>query len=71
MATSMKSLRHDGGAGREQSIAESLAQETDTSVDLVREIYEQERSSLASEAKITQYLDVLTSRRVKLLLRKH
>jgi uncharacterized protein DUF3562 len=71
MATSMKSSPHPGGANREQSFAESLAQETDTSVDLVRQIYEQERSSLASEAKITQYLDVLASRRVKLLLRRH
>lgn len=71
MATSMKFSPHADETRQEQSIAEWLAQETKTSVDLVRQIYEEERSSLASEAKITQYIDVLTSRRVKLRLRKH
>jgi Protein of unknown function (DUF3562) len=34
-------------------------------------IYEQELTLLASEAKITQYLGVLTTRRVRARLRKH
>lgn len=50
---------------------ESIAKETDTSVDVVQEIYEQELSALASDAKITQYLGVLASRRVRMMLRKH
>jgi hypothetical protein len=71
MATSMKSPHVQEPISQEQSLAEWLAQETETSIDLVREIYEQERSALAHEAKITQFLDVLTSRRVRLRLRKH
>jgi len=50
---------------------EQIAEETDTSVEVVQEIYEQELSALASDAKITQYLGVLASRRVRMLLRKH
>jgi hypothetical protein len=37
----------------------------------VDEIYEQELRLLASDAKITQYLGVLTTRRVRAKLRKH
>jgi hypothetical protein len=51
--------------------AEAIANDTGTALDVVREIYEQELAQLASDAKITQYLDVLASRRVRLLLRKH
>lgn len=50
---------------------ETIAKETDTSVDVVQEIYEQELSVLASDAKITQYLGVLAGRRVRMMLRKH
>lgn len=76
MATSMKSSHVQGHASQEhasqeQSLAELLAHETEISVELVREIYEQERSALANDAKITQYLDVLTTRRVRMRLREH
>lgn len=50
---------------------EAIAKETETAVELVREIYRQELSVLASDAKITQYLGVLAGRRVRMLLRKH
>ena len=50
---------------------EALAQETHTSVDEVAKLYDEEFSTLAAEAKITQYLGVLVSRRVRLKLRKH
>lgn len=50
---------------------ETIAKETETSVELVKEIYQQEITALASDAKITQYLGVLASRRVRMLLRKH
>lgn len=57
--------------GKDVLATESIAKETDTSVDVVQEIYEQELSALASDAKITQYLGVLASRRVRMMLRKH
>lgn len=50
---------------------ETIAKETETSVEVVKEIYQQELSVLATDAKITQYLGVLASRRVRMLLRKH
>jgi DNA transposition AAA+ family ATPase len=54
-----------------QSSKEAIAEETHTSIDEVEKIYEQELTQLASEAKITQYLGVLTTRRVRARLRKH
>ena len=53
------------------AITEAIAKETETDVEVVQEIYEQELSALASDAKITQYLGVLTSRRVRMLLKRH
>ena len=53
------------------SSKEAIAEETHTSMDEVEKIYEQELTQLASEAKITQYLGVLTTRRVRARLRKH
>lgn len=50
---------------------EALAKEMDTDVELVREIYRQELTALANDAKITQYLGVLASRRVRMILRRH
>jgi hypothetical protein len=58
-------------ASKDVLATESIAKETATSVDVVQEIYEQELSALASDAKITQYLGVLVSRRVRMILRKH
>jgi hypothetical protein len=54
-----------------QGSKEAIAEETHTSMDEVEKIYEQELTQLASEAKITQYLGVLTTRRVRARLRKH
>ena len=50
---------------------EAIAKETHTSIDEVEKIYEQELTLLASGARITQYLGVLTTRRVRAKLRKH
>ena len=50
---------------------EAIAKETHTSISEVAKIYEQELTLLASEARITQYLGVLTTRRVRARLRKH
>ena len=54
-----------------QTTKEAIARETDTAIDEVDRIYEQELSLLASDAKITQYLGVLVSKRVRAKLRKH
>ena len=59
------------GTKNHQSSKEAIAKETHTSMDEVEKIYEQELTLLASEAKITQYLGVLTTRRVRARLRKH
>jgi hypothetical protein len=48
---------------------ESLAQESSVSVEVVREIYETELSTLESEARVTQFLPLITSRKVRELLR--
>jgi hypothetical protein len=58
-------------AKNDQAVTEAIAKETDTSVDVVKEIYEQELTTLSSDAKITQYLGVLASRRVRMKLRRH
>lgn len=65
------SERHSVDESQDQALTEAIAKDTDTSPELVQEMYEQELSSLASEAKITQYLGVLATRRVRMLLRKH
>ena len=52
-------------------VTEALAKETATSVEEVEKLYEEELEDLANDAKITQYLGVLASRRVKMRLRKH
>jgi Protein of unknown function (DUF3562) len=54
-----------------QTSKEAIAKDTHTSMDEVEKLYEQELTLLASEAKITQYLGVLTTRRVRARLRKH
>ena len=54
-----------------QTSKEAIAKEIHTSIDEVDKIYEQELRVLASDAKITQYLGVLTTRRVRAKLRKH
>lgn len=54
-----------------RAVAEAIARDTETSVEEVQRIYEQELSELASDARITQYLGVLASRRVKDRLKKH
>jgi hypothetical protein len=54
-----------------QTSKEAIAEETHTSMDEVDKLYEQELTLLASEAKITQYLGVLTTKRVRMRLRKH
>lgn len=55
----------------DRTFTESIAKETETDVEVVQAIFRQEFSALANDAKITQYLGVLTSKRVRMLLRGH
>jgi hypothetical protein len=64
-------IRRFAGSKSHQTTKEAIAKETHTSIDEVERIYEQELSELASDAKITQYLGVLASKRVRAKLRKH
>ncbi len=64
------SFRSQVAHQNDHSATEAIAKETETDVELVQKIYEEELSSLASDAKVTQYLGVLASRRVRLMLRK-
>jgi hypothetical protein len=54
-----------------QTSKEAIAKEMHTSIDEVEKIYEQELTQLSSGAKITQFLGVLTTKRVRMRLRKH
>lgn len=63
--------RRPRGAGQRQSTKEALAEETHTSLAEVEKVYDEEFSTLAADAKITQYLDVLAARRARMKLRKH
>ena len=49
---------------------ESLAQESSLSVEIVRAIYETELSYLESAARVTQFLPLITSRKVREVLRQ-
>jgi hypothetical protein len=64
-------IRSQSVDANDRATTEAIAKETQTDVELVEKIYTEELSSLANDAKITQYLGVLASRRVRLLLRKH
>lgn len=63
-------IRPFASAKNHETSKEAIAKDTDTSIDEVEKIYEQELAQLASEAKITQYLGVLASKRVRMRLRK-
>jgi hypothetical protein len=48
----------------------TLASQTRTPPDEVRKVYDEERERLRTEAAITQFIDVLASRRTKARLKK-
>jgi Protein of unknown function (DUF3562) len=64
-------IRYPSAPKNDRVATEALAKETDTSLEEVEKLYEEELEGLASDAKITQYLGVLASRRVRMRLRKH
>jgi hypothetical protein len=68
MATSTHAF---AGTKNHQTSKEAIAAETHTAIDEVDKIYEQELTQLSTGAKITQFLGVLTTKRVRMRLRKH
>lgn len=64
-------IRQPSSSNHDRSAAEMLAKETETSLEEVQKLYEEELEDLANDAKITQYLGVLASRRVRMRLKKH
>jgi Protein of unknown function (DUF3562) len=54
--------------GAREPEIEALSRETDTPVDMVREIYRVERDKLEHSARIKTYISVLAHRRVTALL---
>jgi hypothetical protein len=70
-AMAASSPRSFANSRNHQTTKEAIARETDTAIDEVDKIYEQELSLLAPDAKITQYLGVLVSKRVRARLRRH
>jgi hypothetical protein len=50
-------------------LVEALVRETETPTQIVRELFLEEIAALASTARITQYVGIIASRRVRLRLR--
>ena len=48
---------------------ESLAQEMDTSIQLVKAIYSEELKAIEDQAKVRTYVSVIAMRRTRLILR--
>ena len=54
-----------------RAVTEAIARETQRPIEEVERIYQEALRELASDAKITQYLGVLASRRARMRLRQH
>jgi Protein of unknown function (DUF3562) len=61
----MKDWTYPPATVARESEIESLALETDTPLDTVREIYRVERDNLERSARVKTFIPVLTHRRVK------
>lgn len=53
------------------TVLERIASDTGASLQQVRELYERELRALSSEARITQFVGVIATRRVLRQLRRH
>jgi hypothetical protein len=58
-------------ARADSRIPEAIAKETETSIDVVRVIWDEEIQTLSKDAKLHQYLGIMAGRRVKIRLRQH
>jgi hypothetical protein len=52
-------------------LAEEIAEQTDTPIEVVQDLYDREFQELVAQARITQYVSVIAGRRVKLRLLTH
>jgi uncharacterized protein DUF3562 len=57
-------------ANSAESAVATLALQTRTPPDEVRKVYEEERERLRRDAAVTQFIDVIASRRTKARLKK-
>jgi hypothetical protein len=64
-------IRYPAAPKQDRNATEAIAKEMHTPVEEVQKLMDEEIEDLANDAKITQYLGVLASRRVKMRLRKH
>jgi hypothetical protein len=55
----------------DQDGLEAISRETRAPIDEIERVYDEEFAALAADARITQFLGVLTTRRVRLKLRQH
>ncbi len=51
-------------------VAQMIADETGTPIDLAARVYREEFRALAHEARITQFVSLIASRRARLRLRR-
>lgn len=51
-------------------VAESIAHETGATIELATRVYKEELSNLAHGARLTQFVNVLASRRARMKLQK-
>ena len=66
----MSDQTYGASAVARESDIESLARETDTPLDTVREIYRVEHDELDRSARVKTFISVLAHRRVKARLRE-
>jgi hypothetical protein len=59
-----------GNPARDQQLIETLAKENSTSVEHVRELFENEHARLDSEARVKTFVGVIATRLVRRVLRK-
>lgn len=52
-------------------VAEAIARDTTAPIEVAARVYREELAALASNARITQFLGVIASRRARLRLRRH
>lgn len=65
----MTVLRNSAGdPARNQQVIETLAKENQTSVDHVRELFENEHARLHAEARVKTYVSVIATRLVRNVL---
>ena len=66
----MSDQTYRAATAAQESVIESLARETDTPLDTVREIYRVEHDELERSSRVKTFISVLAHRRVKARLQE-